>query len=329
MFHRSFYLSLLLCLFVLVTSCDRQLETDPSHLSIEVPTDPFLQKDGLKILDIGNSYTDDATDLLPLLVKAANVDISGFCIYKATRGGASFKSWYNIYNDADGASKYFVSKVVGDSDNHVPTGKGSGNDGELFRRVLSEVKWDLIIIHQRSDYAPYYELWGTNRPGGYLQELLSIIREHQPKAKLGFLLVHSYSSDFENNKEKSSFERWVLISQSVKSLCSNYNIDYVIPYGTAIQNLRASSLNDQYDLTRDGKHCALGLCRYTAACCYYESLIAPRTGVSVLGNSARYKVPANSDYHSSYNVTDNNAYIAQRAAVLACDNWLICNNPED
>lgn len=328
MFHRYFYLSLLFCLFLLVTSCEHQLEIGPSHLSIEVPTDPFLQKDGLMILDIGNSYTDDATDLLPLLVKAANVDISSFCIYKATRGGASFKSWYDIYNDADGASIYHVDRIVGGLKDFIPTGKSLGSDGELFRRVLSEVQWDLIIIHQRSDYAPYYELWGTKGSGGYLNELLSIIREHQPEAKLGFLLVHSYSSDFENNKEKSSFDRWELISQSVKNLCSDYSIDYVIPYGTAIQNLRASSLNDQYDLTRDGKHCAIGLCRYTAACCYYESLIAPRTGISVLGNTARYKAPINPGYHSTYDVTDNNAFIAQKAAVLACDNWLLCSSPE-
>ena len=127
-------------------------------------------------------------------------------------------------------------------------------------------------------------------------------------------------------KEKSSMKRWELIAQSVKRLCDDYKIDIVIPYGTAIENLRTSSHNNEYDLTRDGTHCGFGLCRYTAACCYYESLIAPRSEISVLGNTARFDSTNVSSSFPAISVTDENALIAQKAAVKATKDWYSVDN---
>ncbi|WP_369699732.1 DUF4886 domain-containing protein [Prevotella sp. P6B4] len=81
--------------------------------------------------------------------------------------------------------------------------------------------------------------------------------------------------------------------------------------------LRSSSLNNEYDLTRDGTHCGYGLAEYTVACCYYESLIAPRCGISVVGNSARIDVSDKKSKYPPVNVTDKNALIAQEAVYLA------------
>jgi hypothetical protein len=89
-------------------------------------------------------------------------------------------------------------------------------------------------------------------------------------------------------------------------------------------------LNTEHDLTTDGKHCADGLADYTAACCYFQSLIAPRYGVSVLGNSYRVEVEQTGTYpEGAVSVTDGNAPTAQKAAFLACYNWYECVNPED
>ena len=291
--------------------------------------DSVLRKSELRVLDIGNSYTNGATSLLPLIAKASKADLSTMCLYKCTRGSASFKKWVDIYNDNDTQSTYSVSKVVGGLSANVQTGKGEAGDGTLFRDVLTDETWDIIIIHQVSTYAPYYSQWNTNSAAGYLDELISIIKKHQPNAELGFLLVHSYWSGYSGNKEHSSFDRWQLIANSVKSFCEDYGVDFVIPYGTSIQNLRASSLNNEYDLTSDGSHCGYGLAQYTAACCYYESLIAPRCGISVLGNSARVDVSNKESKYPSVNVTDENALIAQEAAYLATKDMYHCLNPED
>lgn len=300
-------------------------------LSLPVTADDtVIKKAELKVLDIGNSYTTGATSLLPLIAKASKADFSTMCLYQCYRGGGSFKNWVDIYNDKDTKNSYSITKVIGGGLSvNVQTGKGEAGDGELFRKVLTDETWDLIIIHQVSTYAPYYSKWNTNNAAGYLDELISIIKEHQPNAELGFLLVHSYWSEYSGNTEKSSYNRWQLIANSAKSFCEDYNVDFVIPYGTAIQNLRASSLNTEYDLTRDGTHCGYGLSQYTAACCYYESLIAPRCGISVLGNTARIDVSDKESKYPSINVTDENALIAQEAAYLATKDMYHCQNPED
>jgi len=283
----------------------------------------------LKVLDIGNSYTNDATELLPLITEASGSDVSKMCLYKAIRAGASFKSWYDVYCGKDTAYQYTIKKVLGGLRANVSTGTGAKGDGSLFRKLLTDEQWDIIIIHQMSAYAPYYEQWGGTGRGGYLNEMLSVIKEHQPNAVIGFYLIHSLWDYHTRNKESSSYERWKLICSSVKNLQKDYGIEFIIPYGTAIENLRASSFNNEYDLTRDGTHLGYGLCRYTAACCYYESLIAPLSGISVLGNSARYDASqAASSQYPSISVTDENAYIAQKAAVLATKHMFECINPE-
>ena len=287
----------------------------------------LLKKSGLKVLDIGNSYTDDATALLPRIAEASGSDLSDMCLYKAYRSGASFKNWYDVYYDRDD-NDYSISKVLGGIDANITTGSGTGTDGKLFREALANEQWDLIIIHQNSTYAPYYEQWNTAEDGGYLRELLSLLKELQPQAAIGFLLVHSYWDGYRGNKEKSSLVRWQLIANSTRQLCENYDISLVIPYGTAVENLRASSLNNEYDLTSDGTHLGFGLCKYTAACCYYECLIAPRSGISVLGNTARYDASYVETKYPAVSVTDENAAIAQMAAILATENWYGCDNPE-
>ena len=96
------------------------------------------------------------------------------------------------------------------------------------------------MIHQVSTYATIYDAWSAKRDAGYLKELIQIIREANPQATIGFYLIHSYRSDYKSNTEKSSLERWRNIATAVKELRLNYGIDFVIPYGTAVQNLRAT-----------------------------------------------------------------------------------------
>lgn len=287
-----------------------------------------LQKEQLKILDIGNSYTEDSTHYLPQIVTASGIDISNICLYKAIRGSASFKTWYDCYYDKDNAT-YGINKVLGGLDANI-TGTAAANNGEKFRNTLENNKWDLIIIHQVSTYAPYYDRWEEDSNAGYLSKFIRLLRKHQPQATIGFLLVHSYWSGYSGNTEKSSLERWKLIAESAMKLRANYGIDFIIPYGTAIQNLRASSLNNDYDLTADGTHCANGIADYTAACAYYQSLFAPRYGVNILGNTARIDVEQTETYPSSdISVTDENAETCQKAAFLACYSWYECQNPEN
>ena len=287
----------------------------------------FLRKPGLKVLDIGNSYTNDALELLPQVVQNCGVNVNDMSLYKIIRGGASFKNWCDVYQDKD-SNSYTFRHVTGSVLAEVPYWEEGYGEGGLLRRILTDTEWDLIIIHQVSNYAPYYDLWRQDGNGGCLDDLLEILKENQPGARIGFLLIHSYWDHYDKNQEGSSLKRWQKIANSVKRLQKDYPIELVIPYGTAVENLRASSLNNNYDLTADGTHCGYGLCQYAAACCYYEALLAPRTGISCYGSPAEIDVSERFSAFPGVNVNKKNAQIAQKAALLAIQDMYNCNNPE-
>ena len=277
-----------------------------------------FHKADLKVLDIGNSYTQDAQTYLPQIIKASGID-DDFSLYRAFRPSASFKTWVDCWNDSDN-EYYSIDFCAGTSLDGI-SGSGSASDGALFRKALQSVKWDIILIHQVSTYSNDYSLWEGNGAGGYLQELIRIIRVTNPQATIGYLMTHSYRGSYWANSEGSSYLRWRNIADATKQLKLEYGIDFIIPYGTAVQNLRASSLNDGYEFSEDGTHMGAGLGDYVAGCCYFESLLAPRYGVSIWGNTFRL-TNLDESKGGRRNITDQTAIVAQKAAILATlDMW--------
>ena len=320
-FNHTLSMMLLYLFFFMIQSCSISAQ------KINFSKNNVLHKKELRILDIGNSYTEDAVSFLPLIVKQSNIDTKDICLYKLTCGGGSIMTWVNTYHGSN-TKKYSFRKVLGDLQ---PTYKIDNitselNDSILLRNVIDSCRWDIVIIHQVSATAPYYEKYNG------LSELLSIIKKHQKEALIGTYLIHSYWDKYNGNIEKSSEERWRLISETTKRICEDYNIDFVIPYGTAIENLRQTSYNKANDLTRDGTHLGLGLAQYTASCCYFETLLRQRYNVSISEIIMNYKV--SSDNLSKYgegcvDVTDSSGDIARKAALYACEDMFGIRNPED
>lgn len=283
-----------------------------------------LFKDNLRILDIGNSYTANATSYLSNIITATNIT-QDFSLYIANRSSGSFKTWVDTYNDQDTKS-YNVEKIAGTTIDNV-AGNGDAGNGDIFRNALS-TGWDIIVIHQVSTYSNNYDLWNSNNNSGYLKEFIRIIRKTNPGASIGFLLVHTYRGSYSGNTEGSSKQRWVNIAESTKKLRLNYGIDFIIPYGTAVQNLRETTLNDDNEFSTDGTHLANGIGKYVASCCYYQSIFAPRTGINILGNTWR-KEDYDENQDGVKNINDANAVLAQKAAFIACYDQYNINNPEN
>ena len=321
----------LMVAMVALQSCEKddgELEKAQSWTGSKRTFSEVLGADTLRILAIGNSYTEDGTFLLRGIAEAAEMDMDKVCFYRLTRGSASFFTWTECYDGMDFTDCEYT-KVLGNLSTGIAEGKYNG--GSVFRGILSE-PWDVIIINQVSTHATEYSSWGKHGVAGDLPKLLNIIGKHHPDVAVAVMLVHSYADNYKNNTEQSSYVRWQNIvnahSQMLRDYCA---VKAVIPQGTTVQNLRASSLNTANDLTIDGTHLGRGLCRYAAACAVYETLFAPRTGVGIVGNSFRYACTP--DERSKYpdgcvDVTDENAPIAQRAAELACLDWTRVVDPE-
>ena len=283
-----------------------------------------ITKSALKILDIGNSFTKDATHYLPNIITNKNIP-NTFSLYYMTRGSGSFSTWVNCFNDID--NKTYASVIcAGQSITDVPVGTGAALDGSLFRNVLNAVDWDIIIIHQVSTYSSNYELWEDETVAGHLKEFIRILKQTNPQAEIGFYLVHSTPSNSVYNPEHSSNERWKKIAKATKSMMTNYGINFIVPYGTAIQNIRQCSIVDNNELSNDGKHNADGLADYTASCCYFQQLFGARNGISVIGDTFRVNVDAT--VNGQISVTDSTALLAQKAAILACCDAFTIQNPD-
>ena len=282
-------------------------------------------KPELKILDIGNSYTIDAQAYLARLAEAAGLE-DNYSLYTAYRGGGSFKNWVDIYNNRD-TKHYRVYKCAGAELEGVG-GNAEAGDGDLFRQTITNTKWDIILIHQVSVYSNDFSLWDGHGRGGYLNELIEILRRTNPQASIGYLMIHSYKGDWRDNTEGDSLKRWINIAGSTKQFMESYGIDFVIPYGTAVQNLRATSLCDHNEFSNDGTHLANGLGDYVASCCYFQALFGPRFGVSIMGNTYR-QTDLDESLPGVLNITDTTAPIAQKAAVLAVSNMWQVRNPEE
>ncbi|MDE5849050.1 MAG: DUF4886 domain-containing protein [Muribaculaceae bacterium] len=297
---------------------------------INFPVD--LERDTLRILHISNSYGGNLLYYVNDLLRAAGVDVSKVLVGRLMYSSGTFKNWYDVSNDKNSKS-YWYYKMAGGLQPDLEACEGGEKDGAVFRQMIEGSRWDLIILNQASAFTPFYENWNSNGDGGYLPELLTLIRKHHPKVPVGFLLIHSYAENYVGNTQHwSTLERWERIRDSVHWLRNAYDVDFIVPYGTAIQNLRLTGYNNAHDLTGDGTHLAGGLAQYTAGCCYFETVFGPRFKSSVYGNSLRLPEPE-IQYADKYEgcvipVDDASAETAQKAAFLACHNMFEVRNPD-
>lgn len=330
---KQVYFILILCLlFVACSKQEEQLYIDFDKIERNVDVTEVLQRDTLRILDIGNSYSVDCTNMLEGIVKKSGMNTSSLCYYMLYRPAASFKTWMDCVYGNDN-EKYECTKVVGDLQLPVPTGQFEKYDSEPVNEIL-EQQWDLIILHQVSQHSTSYASWNKASNSGYLFPLLMLLMEKQPEAAFAFYLIHSYDGSYSGNTEKSSYLRWRKITTAIDELRNDYHcFQLIIPYGTAIQSIRETTYNGKGDLTRDGTHLGYGLARYTAACTLYQALFYPRSHISVVGNKYRYQcgeyeLQATKNKESCVDVDDASAFVAQIAAQKACQDYSTVFNPQ-
>ena len=114
------------------------------------------------------------------------------------------------------------------------------------------------------------------------------------------------------NYDRDQAKMYNAIVDATKKMVTETGIDIVIPSATAIENTRATEVNNPpLDLTRDGFHIDLGAGRYVLACTWFQSLIAPCFNTTVSGNTFRIA-------QGNVPVTDENFKICQDAAKYAC-----------
>ena len=233
----------------------------------------------LRILAIGNSFSDDGTEYLPALLE--NLNVENVEVARLYVGGCTLEQHVNFYDNSEAAYKFYRSKAGENKWVENP-------EKVTMQYALAMGEWDIITMQQASGFSGMYDSYTP-----YLGRLIEAVKKAQPQAELVWHMTWSYSSDsnhkhykhYDNDQQQMNSA----IDNCLHTLLAEFDeIERIVPSGTAVKSLRKSAINNYpKDLTRDGFHMGHGAGRYALACTWYETLVEPYTGKSMMGNTLR------------------------------------------
>lgn len=211
----------------------------------------------MKILCIGNSFSQDATTYLHQIARSngddfqiANLYIGGCPLEKHFRNMYSEERVYNlIYN---GQSTYFTVSV---------------------KEALLNRSWDIVTVQQASSSSPKP---ATYTPYG--EELVAYIRKLCPKAKVVVHQTWAYENGSEKLLDQMGYPTYDSMFADIENAYAGFakTIDAygIIPSGKLFQNMLKNGVEKVH---RDTFHATKGLGRYALGLLWYRML----TGKSV------------------------------------------------
>ncbi len=235
----------------------------------------------LKILAIGNSFSEDATFYLKKIADSANVDMKVVNLYI---GGCSLEMHsQNIKNDAK-AYRYELNGVYTDKTVSI-------------KETLEEEKWDIVTVQQVSHLTGVYESYGEN-----LTVVLDCVKKYAPQAKIYFHQTWAYEVDSTHSNfsiYNSQLGMADAIEKVSKKICMENGNLPIIPTGRTVKELRRHQFfdyeNGGQSICRDGFHLSLVYGRYLAGLVWFATLLN--------GNIDEVKfVPAENDIVNGYSV---------------------------
>ena len=217
--------------------------------------------DTLKILAIGNSFSEDAIEnnLWELLDAAGSPAV----VANLYIGGCTLERHYN--NIVADAPEYRYRKVV--------DGKTAERWGVRISDALREEKWTHVSLQQASGVSGFYATYDP-----YLTELIKYVKGFcSPQFIFHQTWAYAQSSDHPEFPVygKNQMRMYGFIMNAVQEALKDHpEITLVVPSGTAVQNARTSALGDT--MNRDGFHLDFTYGRYLAACTWFAALTGLR-----------------------------------------------------
>lgn len=205
----------------------------------------------MKILAIGNSFSEDATRYLEPIARSVgeelfvrNLYIGGCTLYRHVKNVESGEEAYAYQKDGEAIEPI----AIGDA--------------------LEREKWDFVTVQQVSGYSGIYDSYFP-----YLDRLLSFVREKAPSAKI--VLHRTWAYEWTENAHtqfqlySEDVEKMHAAVMDVTERISKAFSLPVIPVGDAVM---AAKRHPDFDvrvggvsLHRDGHHLSLDYGRYLAA----------------------------------------------------------------
>ena len=215
----------------------------------------------MRILTIGNSFTEDATRYLHQIAKAAGED---FEIVNLSIGGCSLEQHYHNMIEKNKSYLYFYNGCFMER-------------LDVLTEIIESQEWDVITLQQASHFSfnkdTYYP---------YVTELVKYIRQAQPKARLMLQQTWAYEDGSERLHViagyKTSDEMLSDVKAAYADVAKSEGLDGIIPSGEMFGALLKSGVAK---IHRDTFHASFGLGRYALGLLWFKTL----TGKSVIDNS--------------------------------------------
>lgn len=240
----------------------------------------FDERPGMRLLTIGNSYTEDIA-VNHLWRVAQKMGVEEFKIGNLMYPGRNMEA---IYNHIKNNGEDYIYREITSGGRAVTKGK-AGHSNNIDVGLLAD-DWDVITLQ------PWFPD-ATNGLNGFddgeekaewLNEVVKYVKDKRPNAKLAFNLIWSQNSrlsgvdrtpNVDNNNLKNNnrpnygntlYNYNQIVEQVKTHVLNNSNFDYILPTGTAIENARTSflggmrgSVNQPYQpiiagLQRDSTH---------------------------------------------------------------------------
>ena len=213
----------------------------------------------MKLLSIGNSFSTDSHKFLHSLAEQNDVNLE---CYNLFIGGCSLEThWQNLVEN----NEFYDLEI---------------NGSEAIRKIsineaLLMEKWDVITVQQASAFSGMFE---TYEP--YLTDLVAVVREKVPKAKIYFHETWSYEigSPHEGflNYNSNQKEMYLCIKEASKKASDLINAD-IIPTGDVVQFVRENISefdfkNGGISLCRDSFHLSEDYGRFLAGAVWFKKL---------------------------------------------------------
>ncbi len=306
----------------------------PSEIS--EPFNPPLprNKESLKVLFVGNSFNQDATEHLPGML-AADGTTKVKKMGRTYCGGVTVAEYLINYESTSFSS--YLTWEPGQT-------KWQGNDATKnsgLKAALAQEDWDVVTFMEYS--GDYDMLNGWSGISSYnnvavadnVKDMIKKILETNPRKRptVMFLLPQGNTSKQKivvNMYGGNPVGHYNVIVNYGRNLLDDTCIDDIIATCTTTQNLRTTYLNEplpdsygkgeskysmKHECSRDGFHLDYGTTRYAAACTMWYKIFEPILGLDLSTNTYRYNVTNN----TTTPVTDENVELLRKAARLAVE----------
>jgi len=217
----------------------------------------------MRILCIGNSYSADMVESwLSPMARTSGIEL---VIGNAVVGGYGLQEhWQSI---VDGNAKTEYRKVTNDAYTLTPN--------QTLNEIINDESWDVITFQQNSQNSGIYSSYAP-----YLRCLIDYVKSIHPQAKLGWIMTWAYAHDTEHGGfslyNRDQMTMYNAIVDATTHVMQDYpDFDFMVPCGTAVQNLRSSFLGDR--VNRDGTHLNLYFGRYLVSYTFFATLFGEET----------------------------------------------------